>query len=62
MDFKYEKLGDFCYVCGCLDHIDKSCKNLNVELVGRKFGPELRASQVRRGNVVLNQKQSKEAD
>lgn len=50
VDFKYERLGDFCYVCGCLDHIDKGCRNKSVDSSKRMFGPDLKASQIRRVN------------
>lgn len=25
IDFKYERLPNFCYICDCLDHNDKDC-------------------------------------
>lgn len=28
MLFRYEKLSDFCNICGILDHVDKDCPSL----------------------------------
>lgn len=48
MVFRYEKLGDFCFICGRLDHIDKDCPNLfSDEYAGlwekKQYPPWLRA-------------------
>lgn len=46
--FQYERLGNFCYACGALDHLLRECDEFNED--GReesedamKFGPWLRA-------------------
>lgn len=40
--FRYEKLADFCFYCGRLDHVDKDCREENIG--GKKhFGPWLKA-------------------
>lgn len=40
--FHYEKFADFSFYCGCLDHIDKDCKESHLR--GKKhYGPWLRA-------------------
>ena len=44
--FKYEKLPDFCYVCGCLDHQELECDDvIRVKIEGgkakREYGPWL---------------------
>lgn len=43
---KYEKLGDFCFVCGMLTHTERFCKKKiggEVEGNNREWGPWLRA-------------------
>lgn len=66
VDVKYERVGDFCYLCGKLGHVDKDCENYNVEdgstkeLV-YKYGLWLRASPLRRNKMskedFINEKQ-----
>ncbi|KAL7182160.1 hypothetical protein ACSBR1_040967 [Camellia fascicularis] len=43
VDFKYERLSDFCYDCGRIGHDSNSCKFMSKE-EGRQsgYGPELR--------------------
>ena len=47
--FKYERLPNICYWCGCLDHSDKDCKKW-IESDGtlasseREYGPWIRAT------------------
>ena len=49
ISFKYERLPNICYWCGCFDHDDKDCEvwlnsegSLTLEL--QQFGPSLRAA------------------
>ncbi|XP_074342938.1 uncharacterized protein LOC141680674 [Apium graveolens] len=60
---KYEKLGEFCFVCGLLTHTERSCKkkiNGEADSSGREWGSWLRApprrqgSQVRRNGCVMS--------
>ncbi|XP_023897899.1 uncharacterized protein LOC112009795 [Quercus suber] len=49
VSFKYERLPNICYWCGCFDHDDKDCEKwLNSEGTltpdQREFGPTLRAA------------------
>lgn len=41
--FRCEKLADYCYYCGRLDHMEKECKNMFPD-VKRYFGLWLRAN------------------
>lgn len=42
--FKYEKLYDFCYRCGRMDHKEKECKEAVIPANQKKFGEWLRAT------------------
>ncbi|XP_057453218.1 uncharacterized protein LOC130745090 [Lotus japonicus] len=42
LSFKYEKLINFCYKCGRMDHVQKDC-GFEVPAGGAAFGPWLRA-------------------
>lgn len=46
--FRYEELGDFCYVCGKLDHVDRNCPTVYASEIDsvrekRQYGPWLKA-------------------
>lgn len=41
--FRYEKLADFCYLCGRLNHLEKNCTLAQQDGL-RYFGPWLRAN------------------
>lgn len=54
MHFKYERLPNFCYQCGLLEHDLKDCKhkdeiNKEGEMGEFQYGPWLRGDPVRRG-------------
>lgn len=56
VDIKYERIGDFCYFCGMLGHIDKDCTALesydnDKKDMVYKYGPWLRASPLKRNRV-----------
>lgn len=42
--FKYERLSDFCYSCGHLDHSKPACPLRTQQSTKNQFGPWLRAS------------------
>lgn len=47
VELRFEKLPDFCYICGCLDHNEKHCQfeidfKISNAQVRKKFGPTLR--------------------
>ncbi|KAL2942411.1 Zinc finger CCHC domain-containing protein 13 [Bienertia sinuspersici] len=53
VDIKYERLGDFCYFCGRLGHIDRDCSSYvreenNGKYTVYRYGPWLRASPLKR--------------
>lgn len=59
VQFKYEKLGSFCFVCGCLGHTERFCETMfssNDKNIKIKWGPWLREPE-KRGTIA--QKSSK---
>ncbi|KAG8379336.1 hypothetical protein BUALT_Bualt07G0077800 [Buddleja alternifolia] len=58
-DISYERLSNFCYLCGHLGHIDKFCemrydKNFTAPKGELPFGPRLRASAQRKPNSPVS--------
>ncbi|OMP03234.1 hypothetical protein COLO4_10561 [Corchorus olitorius] len=56
VSFRYEKLPDFCYVCGCLNHTENECEKAVIMRrdsgkVKKEYGPWLRA-EVPRSNTL----------
>ncbi|KAL2942098.1 hypothetical protein RDABS01_030448 [Bienertia sinuspersici] len=54
---KCERLGDFCYFCGKVRHVDRDCEAIDNEEVEKKemvyrYGPWMRASPLRRGRTT----------
>lgn len=48
ISFKYERLPEICYVCSCLNHLEKDCEcDTEFRMVSRSvmklFGPSLKA-------------------
>lgn len=41
--FRYEKLADLCFLCGCLYHMEKACKLYHHDAL-RYYRPWLRAN------------------
>lgn len=72
INFKYERLGSFCFVCGKIGHSDRDCNIVYAnpdKIVERMYGVWLRAPNrgnkigagarwLRRNNVELNQNES----
>lgn len=51
---KYERLEDFCFFCGRIDHVERECKFPAVKKNGDDemvYGPYLRGSQKKRGKI-----------
>ena len=47
VDFRYEKLTVFCFICGCLGHTDRKCSKLYECFDGdilKPYGSWMRAS------------------
>ncbi|KAL2892811.1 Retrotransposon Gag-like protein 3 [Bienertia sinuspersici] len=64
VDIKYERLGDFCFYCGRIGHIDRDCSFIEEDEEMRKslvykYGPWLKASPLRR-NKLPKQEYEKE--
>ncbi|KAL2899415.1 hypothetical protein RDABS01_024497 [Bienertia sinuspersici] len=55
VDIKYERLGDFCYYCGKLGHVDRDCEETMIEEEKKemvyRYGPWMRASPLKRGKI-----------
>lgn len=43
MNFKFERLPEFCYLCGKIDHVMKACSSPRTENAERKFGVWMQA-------------------
>lgn len=54
IDFKYERLSAFCFRCGKMDHTIKTCKKEIENEDHGKYGPWLRANQVKVSQFVIN--------
>ncbi|KAL2926122.1 hypothetical protein RDABS01_001197 [Bienertia sinuspersici] len=64
VDIKYERLGDFCFYCGRIGHIDRDCSFIKEDEEMRKslvykYGPWLKASPLKR-NKLPKQEYEKE--
>lgn len=55
ISFKYERLSDFCYCCGCLGHIQQSCPNLQTQIKVTNFGPWMRADNTGGRRMLRNE-------
>lgn len=54
VNFKYERLGSFCFICGCLGHTERFCEllfSIPEEEVKRGWGTWLRAPDKRNANL-----------
>lgn len=54
---KYERIGDLCFFCGRLGHMDRECQFHNAvptenNTIVYKYGPYLRASPTKRRNFI----------
>lgn len=51
--FKYERLGNICYMCGFLDHLLKECEDdEDVDIDNLLYEPWLRASPVHQNEAA----------
>ncbi len=65
ISFKYEKLPNFCYWCGCLTHADKDCpiwlrSKGSLKIETQQYGSWLRASTLRGPRSNARETQGKE--
>ena len=47
MEFRYERLTTFCFICGCLGHTDRKCSKIFDHpdgVVVKPYGPWMKAS------------------
>lgn len=58
---KYERLEDFCFFCGKLDHVEKECqrpvKNISDDDMVYQYGPYLRGSPKKRSRVSASERE-----
>lgn len=55
VSFKYEKLTNFCFVCGLIGHVEQNCEVLFAKEIDdgvREWGPELKADNRRGGRGI----------
>ena len=56
--FRYERLPNICYWCGCLNHFDKDCdqwieSNATLTQVDQQCGPWIRAAPMSSKNSIM---------
>lgn len=66
VDARYERLPDFCFDCGRVGHTSRECLETSILVKGdsgpSQYGPWLRASFVRKGNVQISENRRVESE
>lgn len=61
-EFKYDRLPNFCYVCGCLGHVEIDYEDAQSDEEHHMYGDALRASPLRRQNERDHAEQERERE
>ena len=54
IEFKYERLSNFCYVCRWVGHDQDSCKYKEDNVNAGDYGPWLRASGIKNATMMID--------